>query len=288
MNPPNVNVRSLASVCLALLALCALPTVSGQTQGRPCVEETSPTFKVKRLAQAGQIRIGDRSLADWNVSLPTMEISVPDMTSPQWQRIRDAVPRPLFAIKVYMTWDDRYYYIAGDVLDNAVRAVPATSPYPYSGDCIEVYFAAKQMNSRLDIHDLVEGGTRGQAAFFQLEVPPVTLHDPRVHFADWRTDRAFVDQAMRLGFAASSWVEGSRWRAELRIPLEAFESQVVKAIQNGERLKVGLDYLDYSGRLAERNEKDNWGFRPDRVFCLDPDERYVKVPACMRSIVFEK
>lgn len=264
------------------------------TEPRAATQEADqrPAYKVKRLRTSRTMNVGDWSLVDWAQDFKVMEIPAGRAPSLQWKKIRDYDPKPVkvgqFGIKVYMGWDDRNWYLAFQAADTAIRAVSRTSLEPYGGDCVEVYFAGAELKSESDIHGLLSTGAGRQRAFLRLTVPAVSLDATDVYLSDWRTDPALFEEALKAGFAVSVWTEGRRWSAEVRIPLDAFKTSVRKRIESGEPLRAALTYLNYDGKPAERSNLNISGFRPDNVFCLDPDERSVNVPRYMRTIIFER
>ena len=253
----------------------------------------SDPYMVKRWTQAKAINVSDHSLTEWDSTFLVLGITSLTASKSQWTSIRERTPDALMAsdidLKIYMAIDSSYWYIA--VAGSDDRVLHSPPPYNYSGDCLEVFFAGKDLGSPNGMDALVQHPTKGsltpQAAFFQLVLSAAPLQNKEDYFAKFRTDLAFRDDAIRSGFIANVWPTNSGWNAEVRIPLASFEPQVRNEINVHRRLKMNIDYLDYDIRLAERTLKDNWGFYPDNVFCLDAEERQVNVPKFMREVVFE-
>ena len=99
----------------------------------------------------------------------------------QWRCVRERCPAPLAerdaGVTVFLAWsqDPFLLYGAFDLLDDVV--VP--SPYsdrPYSGDSVEIFLAAAQLNYRFDYHQLVEAPkSASQADFAQIDIGPATV-----------------------------------------------------------------------------------------------------------------
>lgn len=247
-------------------------------------------YRIKRLTRLQKINIGDLALTEWADSFVVMETRSSNASDRQWESIRGRSPERLtqndIGIGVYMARDNSYWYIALDASDDTVLSSP--SPYPYSGDCFEITFAGKELESPIGMDGHVQNPSHsGQAAFFQLQLPALELGNKADYFPEFRSDATFRADSIRLGFAVSIWPTQFGWRAEARIPFDSFEPQVLSRINAHETLKMNIDYLDYDERLAQRTPQDFWGFKPDNVFCLDIEERQVNVPRHMRSVVFE-
>jgi hypothetical protein len=234
--------------------------------------------------------MSDRSLSEWAEEFKVLEIPQDRARVLRWSSIRAVDPAPVaaghFGIKVFMAWDDQYWYVAAKVIDDTVRPVLSSSLFPYNGDCAELYFAGTDVDSEQDIHELVLAGPETRKAHFQLGIPPTSLDTPDTYLSDWRTDPAFKQQALGAGFAVRAWKSRQGWSAKLRIPLDAFEASVRDKITRGEPLRAALTYLDYNTEIASGPGAD--GFRPDNVFCLDSEEREVNVPRYMRRISFRR
>lgn len=245
-------------------------------------------IRVQRLKPGHIIKVDDNSLNDWNDSLIVMKIKPEDAKNLQWTKIRGRPPKPLSSddifIKVFMARDEQYWFVAMEARDDKLLTGP--SGYPYSGDCLEIFFAGKELDSETDFHYHVEASeSSNQAAFFQLEIPAGVITGD--YFPEWRTDTRIRKNAIDSGFMASIWKTASGWNAEMKIPLHLFEQEVCSRIKHREVLKINIDYLDYDSRTARQNNADDWGFLPDNVFCLDAAEENVHTPKYMRSIIFE-
>jgi len=246
-------------------------------------------YRVKHLPYSKTINVSDSSLSDWEDSFIVLEIAPQNASKYQWKDIRGKKPDELiegdFGIKVYMARDKSYWYIALDAMDD--KTLP--SKLPYSGDCLEIFFAGKHLGSPVGMHTLVTA--RGsQAAFFQLELPAAALDEDNKldHFPEYRTGKAFRDSNSILSeFVASAWTTNTGWRAEARIPLDALDPDVRSQLNGHQPLKMNIDYLDYDVRTAPNTAAANLGFEPDNVFCLDSEEKHVNVPKHMRSVIFE-
>jgi len=249
-------------------------------------------FIVKRLPHLRTVNFDDHSLAEWDSSFIVMKITHREADTHQRQKLTlshdpKALHEKDINLKVYMARDSSYWYIGVEVIDVMILSVPPNSAKPYSGDCLEIFFAGDSLESPLDIEALVKySHSAEQAIFCQILIPAVALDSISYYFPDYRTDSAFKKNALH-NFKASTWKIGSRWFAEVRIPLKAFEAKVVSRIDRHEPLKMNIDYLDYDIKLAEDNQQDNWGFKPDNVFCLDDEEKYVNKPKFMRTVIFE-
>lgn len=247
-------------------------------------------YRVARLAPGQSINVDDHSLNDWNDSLKVVSISAKDAQSRQWKKIRSRSPKTLGAndigITVYMARDADYWYVAVQADDDTVLS--ASPEYPYSGDCLEVFFVGRDFEATKDFHFMVQpSATSPQAAFFQLELAPIAAARGWDYFPAWRTDARFRQNALSSGFRVVAWRTPSGWSAEARIPLAAFEPDVRRRIERGEAMKMAIDYLDYDTRTAMRSEADGWGFMPDNVLALDMAEANVNTPRYMRSVTFE-
>lgn len=285
--PPEI--KKVEIIFLVLLSIsqlfCSEKIVSPENQMR-----TGDTYRIKRLTHSQTINVGDLALTEWGDSFVVMEIKSSNASERQWESIRGRPPTPVaqndIEITVYMARDNSYWYIALDASDDKV--LPSPSPYPYSGDCLEVFFAGKELESPVGMDGYVQHPSHSaQAAFFELQLPAAELKNKADYFPEFRSDSTFRTDSMRPGFAVSIWSTQFGWRAEARIPFDSFEPPVLSRINSHEIVKMNIDYLDYDERLAQRNAQDVWGFKPDNVFCLDTEERRVNVPKYMRPVVFE-
>ncbi|HKQ79857.1 MAG TPA: hypothetical protein VJ810_39555 [Blastocatellia bacterium] len=246
------------------------------------------TYKIKQLERPRAINV-DSSLSEWDISFIVLEITPQNASKHQWKDIRGERPDRVvpndFGIKVYMARDKSYWFIALDATDDKViRSNP-----PYSGDCLEVFFTGKQLDSPIEMSGLVNVSAN-QAALFQLTLPAADLDDKNNldSFPRHRTDDAFKDSKLiRSEFVANMWVTNNGWSAEARIPLEALEPEVLGQLNGKRQLKMNIDYLDYDVRPAVKTTLNKSGFKPDNVFCLDDEEKRVNVPKYMRTVMFE-
>ena len=243
-------------------------------------------YQVQRLSPGHIINVNDHSLTEWGDSLVVMRITPQDAKNLQWKNIRGRTPKTLspadVGITVYMALDTEYWYVALEAHDDKV--LPAPPAYPYSGDCLEIFFAGKELDSPRDFHDHLDD--QAEAAFFQFELP-VGITGSGYYFSEWRTGSTFRTNVIGSGFMASAWTTASGWSGEARIPIAAFEPEVRSRIELGETLKMNIDYLDYDIRTARQDEDDDWGFLPDNVLCLDAAEENANTPKYMRSVIFK-
>ena len=264
------------------------------------VDCSAGVYEVKRITNSKPVDVSDHSLSEWNSSFMVMEITSRDRSPQsafinQWKNIRGPAPSQLSAhdieLKVYMARDSSYWYIALDASDDKVLPSPSDDPpdYPYSGDCLEIFFAGTELDSSIDISRLKHAerqGSSNQAAFFQLELPSSELPDNKNYFAVDRTDSGFIDTCVSRGFQVAVWRTKTGWSAEARIPFGAFDDAVRSRINSGKPLKMNIDYLDYDNLLGVHTNAGSWGFTPDNVYCLDDQERHVNLPKYMRCVVF--
>ena len=171
--------RSSAILALVLFCLTACrressPEQSAAVPGTSPVDQ-SPTYKGRRLSLFKWVNVGDRTLADWSEDYKVLEIPASQAASLQWQTIRGSDPKPVganqFQMKVYMAWDSRNWYVASKAKDDELHPVSSSSLYPYTGDCVELYFVGAEPDSAGDFHRLVAQASPQQSAFLQLEVP---------------------------------------------------------------------------------------------------------------------
>jgi hypothetical protein len=283
------NIRTVVTLFLGIILVVSLQFA--------CKEKTpqqtqQTTFTIKRI-QDSKINVNDYSLAEWDSSFVILRITPQLAIENQWKRIGEKITPQLLDkknidIKVYMARDSAFLYIASEILDGNILSVPSNSIYPYSGDCLEVFFAGDSLNSAFDINDIIKYSTSpNQSIFYQLQLPAVALEDSSYYLSYFRTDSTFKKNAFKSGFHVSIWKSDSLWSAEARIPIHAFEPQVVDRIKNHEPLKMNINYLDYDTKTAKWIKEDNWGFKPDNVFCPDTSEIHVNRPKFMRSVIFQ-
>jgi len=245
-------------------------------------------YRVKQLSPSAHITVGDHSLEDWNDSYIMMAIPPHKAPNQQWKNIRGRDPKPTTGegdidVLVYMAWDAQYWYIAAKIMDDHI--IEGTHRHPYSGDCLEIFFAGDQFDSNQDYsHNVRDNGS--QAVFLQVELSPLPDHSDSDWLSTWRTDSGLKDKINQDGLI-SRWKDSSSWQAEARIPLSAFENDVRTRILQRSELRMAIDYLDYDLERADRSPVDDWGFHPDNVFCLDPAEKFVNVPLYMPKVLFE-
>ena len=157
----------------------------------------------------------------------------------------------------------------------------------YAGDSVEIFLAADHLDEPDDYATLVAAPRlTPQSAFAQIDIGPARVRSLADHVQDHRTDPAFKAALLASGFAVATSVANGHWRAEVRIPLDAFEARIASRLKNeGARLALGLAFIDYDD--AERlpnptSVDDSYGFKPDNVFSTALTEDEVNVPARMR------
>jgi hypothetical protein len=249
-------------------------------------EEKVRTFRPARAVSKARIVVGDRSLEEWPQGTVLTQITASKAGRQQWEDIRGRTPESLlpgdFALTLHSAVDSEFWYLAIDVTDD--RILLGGTSHPYSGDCFELFVAGAELDSDEDMATHVKQARRTtRSAFFQLVIPPEVLSQPGDYLPPYRTDAAFAARAGRQLQAAAWEVEGG-WRAEVRIPLAAFDEEVRGRLGKGLPLKFSFDYLDYDRRTARRDPADDWGFRPDNVFSLCKHERQVNVPRYMDDL----
>jgi hypothetical protein len=275
------------------LMLAVAPLLVRQPAAPPRPAPGADPLRIAALSASRIVNVSDRSLAEWDDSLLVLRVDHEAARGLQWTAINGRPPARLsqrdIGLKVYMATDRSYWYVAVDAVDDVVLGVPSSSVYPYSGDCLEIFFAGKNTESGADIHDHVSNprASERQAAFFQLAIPPVALTDRAAHLPEWRTDARLRRGALSSGFAITAWKVRTGWRSEARIPLAAFDEDVRSSFRRHSSLKLHLDYLDYDTRIAPRSQAGFQGFNPDNVICLDREQTHVSVPRLMRSVVFD-
>jgi hypothetical protein len=211
-------------------------------------------------------------------------------TVQQWRQIRGAQPHTPgpddLRISIWMAHDGTFWYIAMKAVDDVFVIGPPQ--YAYSGDVFELLFAGTQVDSGLDMNSLKDR-LHDQRALLQVQVPPLPVAEVAGVISDWRTDAALNGRLIDEGFEIRSLVHARTWTTEIAIPFTAFDEAARRrmlADQAADHTKIGLNYLDYDGPIARRSLEDNWGFKPDNVYALDPTESNVNIPKCMRPIVF--
>jgi hypothetical protein len=278
-----------------LLAAHGLPLVLIAAAGLSCagpLQAQTPEgeYRIQRLSPGQTINVGDHSLSEWEAKQAVMSIGADTAEQHQRRQIRGRAPLAVSAgdaaVTVYMARDETYWYVGVDIQDDIVLS--GSPAYPYSGDCLEVFFVGQQLDSDQDFHQrVISSRSSDQRAFFQLELLAGATVDSWDYFPEHRTGVRFRGDALRQGFTASTWITALGWAGEARIPFAAFEADVQARIERGEALKMNINYLDYDTRIASRTATDGWAFRPDNVFGLDPTEANVNVPRYMRSVRFE-
>lgn len=279
---------NLTNWTAAALSIMALVLLHGQDQPIERVEG----FAIPKLNRGISISTDDRSLGEWVTFKPVLAIDSDRLPALQFRLINGRSPRALtrrdIAFSVYMAFDAAFWYVALEARDDIVRAVGRATLFPYSGDCLEVFLAGRNLESRADMHNHVTnpGASRNQAAFLQLDIPAFGLSDPARYLQDWRTDATLRRRALATGLRVTTWRTASGWAAEVQIPFAAFESDVQERIRAQAPLKLAIDYVDYDGALATRNGPGA-GFNPDNVMSLDREQERVSVPGLMRRVVFQ-
>jgi hypothetical protein len=285
----NMNSRG---IIYGIALLFSIISVASSSIGSNTTQVAQSPFRIHHLSPGQKIVVGDRLLSEWSSDFGVMEISSEKASTMQWKKLFRGAALPVgpgdISLKAYMSWDDSYWYMAVDAHDDKVLAVPASSSYPYSGDCLEVFFAGNYLDFKADFHELVaRARSPEQAAFFQIDFPAVQLTDPSVYMPEWRTDANFKRQALHSGFEVSVWAHKEGWSGEARIPMSSFEPSVLSKIRGHMALKMEIVYLDYDRKIADRTQESNWGFNPENVFSLSSEEDAVNVPAYMRQVQFE-
>jgi len=291
----------LISIFSLSMACCRNPSPNGnEKECKPsdCERKVEP-FLVKRFRSPETIDLTDKSLSEWDDYYLVMEVFVKHNLATdksgrksEWADIRGHQPKALeegdIHLKVYMAYSGSYWYMAVDALDDEIKSVPPSSERPFSGDCVEIFFAGRELDSIQPISSHVARSKDvTRKAFFQLMIPAQPLDSDAYYFSKERTDRGFKESATSSDNIFSIWSEGPRWKAEVKMSLDSFDGYVRPLINGGSPLKMGIDYLDYDLRLAKFTPEDDWGFRPDNVYCLDEKECQVNIPKCMRPVIFE-
>jgi hypothetical protein len=257
------------------------------------VERAPTPLVVGRLTASRTVNATDRSLAEWDRSLLVLEVPAERAHDFQLKMINGRSPVPLrkndAGLEVYMAVNQSFWFIAANVTDDAIVSVARSSVYPYSGDCLEIFFAGMNLDSGADLHDHVSNprARPDQAAFLQLAIPAAGLDEPLAYMPDWRTDASIKRRAVKAGFSVSTWRTRAGWSAEARIPLTVLESEVRTSIQAHVPLKLNVDYLDYDRAIAPRTAAGFHGFNPDNVISLDRQQDRLSVPRLMRSVSFQ-
>jgi hypothetical protein len=281
-------IRTIQGTLIMALLLFSTDRIASHSAAPP-----PPGFRIRALSGSERINVADKSLADWDQRL--VVIDIPAAQAGQWQLalINGSRPSPLTpndaGLKALMATDASYWYIAAEVTDDVVLGVPASSPYPYSGDCLEIFYAAKSLDSGADIHEHVSHprAPSSQAAFLQVDLPAATLSDASAYLPDWRTDPTIRRMAVRAGFSTTTWRTPTGWTVEARIPRAIFEPEVQKAIERHSPLKLHVSLLDYDKRIAQRTQADFHGFNPDNVIALETEQHRLSTPRFMRTLVFD-
>ena len=285
---------SLASVAMILLACVAGcrnrpgnsgTTVVNQVSHDRC--EAGPPLRVGRAADY-QRAIGDRKWPKWTSDLRVLTLN----SRHEWPKIRDYLPTTTvvndFEMTVDMSHDDAYWYVRMDVTDEQNVMAPPNYP-PHSGDCLELFFAGTGVDSSRDMQELINR-SQSQRAFFQLQVF-YRSGRLRAEVSPYRTDDGLRSLVQDPGFRINASKVRDRWLVEVSIPFKAFDDGVKRDIQKG-LTRIGIDYLDYDemikGPPQPPSVKNHYGFEPHNVFAVDPEERNVNVPKCMRPLIFEQ
>jgi hypothetical protein len=244
------------------------------------------------------IDLDDNNLSDWTDGFGIWSTSVDVQgqvkSKNQWDKVRGQSPTPLSSrdidIKVYMAHDDNAWFIAADVLDD--HLVPSIDPakYPYGGDSLELFFAARHTTARIDYHNLAS--TLDEAGLLQMTIPAIPGASAANVISDYRTDPTLASRLLQPGsrLRVTTWSHSSTsWSMEMRIPFDVFSDDAKQAIAHETPLCLALDYLDYDQLPAKDHDvAPAYGFAPDNVFSMDLREANNKVPALMPTVVFAR
>jgi hypothetical protein len=275
-----------------VLVLTMIAVLTSDVGSFQVVERAPAPFLVGRLTSR-TVNVTDKSLAEWDRSLLVFEVPPARALDFQLKTINGRAPLLLrkndAGLVVYMAVNQAFWFIAATVTDDAVVSVDPSSIYPYSGDCLEIFFAGKNLESGADLHDHVSNprAPSDQAAFLQLDIPAAGLDEPLIYLPDWRTDANIRRGAVKAGFSVNVWRTRTGWNTEARIPLAVFESEVRASIQKHVPLKMNIDYLDYDRAIAPRTPAGFQGFNPDNVIALDRQQERLSVPRLMRAVTFQ-
>jgi hypothetical protein len=285
-----------ALAAFAALSACAQSSESCDECNSPPAPAAAPDADLPIRETIAPIVI-DGSLDDWAETHVVVRIPVEQSDRAQWRCVRERCPASLSerdaGVTVFLAWSREPFLLYGgfDLLDDVV--VPSRdSERPYSGDSVEIFLAADQLNFQFDYQALVAAPkSASQAAFAQIDVGPATAGRLADYVQDYRTD-SLVKTRMTAGeLAVSTRIDGPRWRAEVRIPLGAFADDVASRLRNdGARLAIGLTYLDYDDPTHASNPvlAAAFGYRPDNVFSPAIAESGVNTPAFMRRAYLAK
>ncbi|MDD4901539.1 MAG: hypothetical protein PHE24_00150 [Patescibacteria group bacterium] len=257
-------------------------------------EVSSPViFKVKHLPAGKCIAANDSLLKDWDASYLVFAVDSANAKISQWKNVRGRLPASLkrnqIEIKVYMAYDDSFWYVAADIKDDDIVASSYGSPY--DGDCLELFFAGDNFDARMDFHSLL---SHPYHSFFQLEIPAKATGKWVDHLPGYRNDGLISSGDI----AVATWTANRSWKCQTRISLAAFKRAdslklergdvrklLIAKINNHQPMKFNLDYLNYNKKPATYN--DDYGFHPNNVFSPSRKESGVNVPREMGSIIFE-
>ncbi len=250
------------------------------------VPQDSRTSSVISFVKPGTIRVGDRSLTDWDGVKPIRSLNQAD----QWRALNCGAssrsPNPSRPDQIdlqgsfYLAWDGSNLFFAVDVVDDAVLTVPSADKRPWRGDSAELFFVA-ECESKSDYHDCAQLGK----PVFQMILCPNDLQDKRHHLADYRTPKSVIEKTLQNGFQASGWKTENGWQAEAIFPLAALDNGKAK-ISGGTKVRVAFDVLDYDRRLAIWRAPC-WGFEPDHVVSNVGKQDSVSIPTIMSEFTFE-
>lgn len=281
--------------CVAWLALGVL-TACGQSSGscRSCdnppavTPQAAPIVAIRQTSSPITI---DGTLEEWGTRFVVLTIPPDSARDSQWECIRNRCAAPLSArdagVTAYLAWSEDPFvlYAAFDLVDDVIVA----SRYPdrpYSGDCVEIFIAADDLDYTRDYRSLVEAPrSKSQSAFAQIDIGPASVAPAAYYVQDYRTDPPLKNALLTGGFSVATRRESSHWQTEVRIPLDAFAADIGSRLRtDGARLAIGLTYLDYDDAARgpdPRLAADSYGFKPDNVFSAAREESGIHVPARM-------
>lgn len=287
----------IAFAASAALSACAQPSDSCSACDVPPAGAAPPEPDLPIRETANPITI-DGSLDEWPTSHVVLSMTPDEARDSQWRCIRDRCPALLSerdaGVTASLAWsrDPFVLYGAFDLFDDVI--VPSRYPdRPYSGDSVEIFLAADRLDYPSDYYALVAAPRSvSQSAFAQIDIGPAPVRSLADYVQDYRTDSRFKTTMMASGFAVATRIDDGRWRAEVRIPLNAFAKDIASRLQtDGARLAIGLTYVDYDDPTRAPDPAlaaDSYGYKPDNVFSTAIAESGVNAPARMRRAYLAK
>jgi len=244
-------------------------------------------FIINRTTQP--VKMSDLKNNVWKKNHEVFESYIINRTASQFSNIFGMNPQALtdndIVLSVFMAYDAGFWYIGCEVIDDVICSISPDSPYPFSGDCLEIFFTSRDLNSKKDMSSFIEyPNPNKKNSFFQCIIPAVQLENKANHFSLFRTDKEFIKELTNRGFQVDFQSEGKTWRAIARIPLIPFDTY--SKIIGHNLFKMNIDFLDYDTETSIYDREHHWGFTPDNVFCLDREKPSVSVPYYMRKVKF--